>query len=326
MNSMSDLHNHDESPVLGVEIGGTKLQVGFGTATGKLWRVWRCAARPEGGARAILGDIYGLIGQALRHGEEAGWGRPTAIGVGFGGPVDSSLGTTLISHQVEGWRDFPLVATFSDRFGIPVVLENDASTAALGEARVGAGKGLGRVFYVTVGSGIGGGWVVDGRLDRGQGRGMAEIGHVICQDEQGNRVALEKVASGWGIQEWARTQAGLGEGARLLERLGGDIERMTTEEISRYAALGDAFSARMLERGARYLGGVLANAITLLAPERIVIGGGVSLAGAAYWAPLREEVEKQVFHLFRGQYELVPAALGEHVVMIGAFLLAGEAE
>ena len=322
---MSDSNRSDEPTVLGVEIGGTKLQVGYGTVSGKLWRLWRCHARPHGGARAILGDVYGLLGQALRHAAEHDWPKPGAIGIGFGGPVDAVRGATLISHQVDGWKDYPLVQDFSQRFDLPVRLENDASTAALAEATLGGGKGFKRVFYVTVGSGIGGGWVLNGGLDPGQGIGMAEIGHLACQDEQGRWVRLEDVASGWGIQAHARRQLEREPeaGAALLKAAGGEPSKITTEEIARCAARGDDFSLRMLGYGAEYLGWGLANMITLLAPDRVVIGGGVALAGESYWRMLQESVERHVFHLFRGRYELVPSELGENVVVAGALLVAG---
>src|SRR6516164_6859536 len=162
---------------LGIEIGGTKLQLGVGADTGALAGLWRgavdAAAGPEGIRRQITAAVPELLARA---GVERG--RLRGVGIGFGGPVDDATHTVIKSHQIEGWDDFPLADWVGDVVGLPAVLGNDADVAGLAEALHGAGKGLSPVFYITIGSGIGGGLILDGEIYRGCGRGAAEIGHL----------------------------------------------------------------------------------------------------------------------------------------------------
>lgn len=295
---------------LGLEIGGTKLQAGVGDGTATLRALVRRAIDPVKGGEGIRGQIPGLLEEALA---KAGVGRSdvAALGVGFGGPVDGEK--VLVSHQIRGWSDFPLRAWLEEQAGLPVVLQNDCKAAALGEYALGAGKGCRRVFYVTVGSGIGGGWVVDGRVDAGQGLGASEIGHTWVPEPK-TRVPekLENVASGWALQRRAQ-EAGLP----------GDPP--SGQSIYAAAEQGDAVARRVIRETADALGLGIANAITLLHPERVILGGGVSLMGPLLWEPLRQAVARYVFRPFAGRYELVPAALGESVVVVGATLLAASA-
>src|SRR5437588_6147756 len=189
---------------LGIEIGGTKLQLGIGAGDGKLEGLWRgtvdVAAGPEGIRRQIIAALPELLskcglGKCHLHG----------VGIGFGGPVDDSTQTVIKSHQIEGWDDFPLADWISDIIGVSAVLGNDADVAGLAEALHGAGKGLSPIFYITVGSGIGGGFIIDGEIYRGVGRGAAEIGHLLIPHPN-NRVqwTLEELASGCGIEKSAQ--------------------------------------------------------------------------------------------------------------------------
>src|SRR5437899_4895032 len=162
---------------LGIEIGGTKLQIGLGPADGTLAGLWRgavdVAAGPEGIRRQISAAVPELLSRArLERSQVRG------VGIGFGGPVDDATHTVIKSHQIEGWDDFPLADWISDMLGVPAVLGNDADVAGLAEALFGAGKGLSPIFYITIGSGIGGGLIINGEIYRGCGRGAAEIGHL----------------------------------------------------------------------------------------------------------------------------------------------------
>src|SRR3954471_11836146 len=159
--------------LLGIEIGGTKLQLGVGTGeSSKLVAIERLTVNPARGALGILEQIE-LAAPTLieRHGVER-------IGIGFGGPIHATRGVTLRSHQIEGWNDFPLVEWCERALGKPAVLGNDADLAALAEAKFGAGRGANPVFYVTVGTGIGGGLVIGGNVYQGGGLGAAEIGQL----------------------------------------------------------------------------------------------------------------------------------------------------
>lgn len=286
---------------LGIEIGGTKLQAGVGSGETKLRALARRGVDPKRGGEGIRESIPPLVEEALAKAGVSG--RDLAgIGVGFGGPVDSERGRVLVSHQVEGWSDFPLRDWLTERFRVPVVLQNDCKAAALAEYALGAGKGCRRIFYVTIGSGIGGGLVVDGKVDTGQGLGAGEIGHTWVPDPRtGKAEKLELVASGWSIE-------------RRAGRPG--------PEVYAAAERGDGAALRVLDETAEALAVGIGNVITLLHPERVILGGGVSLMGPLLWDPLRGKVARYVFGPFADRWELVPSALGEEVVVIGAVELA----
>ena len=177
---------------LGVEIGGTKLQAGVCNRKGQLKALRRASVMRGCGARGILHQLENIIPPLLdSHDIEA-------VGVGFGGPVDSGRGRVVRSFQVAGWTRFPLRQWFEKKFKLPVVVENDTNVAALAEATVGAGKGKHVVFYSNVGTGIGGGLVIDGTLYNGR-FGAMEIGHTKTL-LNGTCATLESLASGLAIE------------------------------------------------------------------------------------------------------------------------------
>lgn len=299
---------------LGIEIGGTKLQVGVGHGGAELLGLARAPVDRARGAEGIREAIPRLVADVLR---DAGVGAAdvAAVGVGFGGPVDGAAGRVLLSCQIEGWAGFPLRDWLAAAWRVPVAVHNDAKTAALAEAIHGAGRGRRRIFYVTVGSGVGGGLVVDGVPDVGQGLGAAEIGHTFVPDpDSGEPVELESVASGWGIERRARAAASRG-GTRLSPTA-------TGHDVAAAALAGDAVARRILDESADLLATAFANVTALLHPERVVIGGGVSLMGDVLWRPLREAFAARCFAPFRDRVELTPAALGEPVVVVGAVMNA----
>jgi glucokinase len=310
---------------LGIEIGGTKLQVGVGPDDGRLRGLWRGAvdtgAGPEGIRRQITAAVPRLLAEV---------GLPPSalrgVGVGFGGPVDDATHTIIKSHQIEGWDGFPLADWVSDLVSLPAVLGNDADVAGLAEALHGAGKGLSPVFYITIGSGIGGGLIIGGEIYRGCGRGAAEIGHLRIAHPAIRDVAirpLEGWASGWSMQRLALDAMAFG----FLEP-GGVVEAaedgpVTPQALARAAEQGDAPSRQVLQFAWDALAEAICHVIALLCPRRIVIGGGVSLMGEELlFEPLRRLVAERVFEPFVGLTDIVPAALGEEVVVHGAIVLA----
>jgi glucokinase len=327
---------------LGIEIGGTKLQLGVGPGDGTLAGLWRggveVAAGGEGIRKQIIAAVPELLAQA---GVERS--RLAGVGIGFGGPVDDGTATVIKSHQIEGWDDFPLAKWIADLVGLPAVLGNDADVAGLAEALFGAGKGLSPVFYITIGSGIGGGLIVNGEIYRGCGRGAAEIGHlgvvnVISETTTGfwarflerfihrRLVPLEQMASGWAIGERARATVEQLEGARdslLLQAVGGKVENITARHVAWAAEQNDGFANAIVDDVVSWLAEAISQTIVLLCPRRIVIGGGVSLMGERLlFEPLRQLVAQWCFKPFAGCYDIVPAALGEEVVVHGALTLA----
>jgi glucokinase len=299
---------------LGIEIGGTKLQLGVGPADGVLGALWRgpvnVAAGPEGIRRQIVAAVPELLARA--HLTPA---QVRGVGIGFGGPVDDATQTVVKSHQVTGWDDFPLVNWVREQLGWPAVLGNDADVAGLAEALHGAGKGLSPVFYITIGSGIGGGLILNGEIMRGCGRGAAEIGHLRMPVRMPTGLAfgpLEEVASGWAIEQRIR---------QALAR--GGAESLTCADVAELAERGDPIARDVLYQAWDQVAEAICHVIALVCPRRIVIGGGVSLMGRRlFLEPICERVSGRVFKPFANEYEIVLAVLGEEVVVHGAIALA----
>jgi len=304
---------------LGLEIGGTKLQLGIGRGDGVLAALWRGPVDPAAGPEGIRRQIVGAIPELLeRSGVQRGQLR--GVGIGFGGPVDDATHTIIKSHQIVGWDDFPLAAWLSDLVGLPAVLGNDADVAGLAEALFGAGKGLSPIFYITIGSGIGGGLILDGEIYRGIGRGAAEIGHLRMPYEK-ERIPLEQIASGWGIQSTAALACHHGGEARILQEIRGDRD-LSVPLIAEAAQRGDSVCQVALRNAFEALAEGICHVIALLCPRRIVVGGGVSLLGEQMlFEPVRRLVAERVFAPFAGRTDIVPAALGEEVVVHGALAL-----
>lgn len=297
---------------LGIEIGGTKLQLGLGAGDGVMTALWRGTVKPELGGEGIRKQIEAAVPELMAK-AGASRGQLRAAGIGFGGPTDDATRTVIKSHQIVGWDGFPLADWVSDLLGVPAVLGNDADVAGLAEALFGAGKGLSPIFYMTIGSGIGGGLVIDGQIYRGVGRGAAEIGHFYVWDDAGDAlVTVEEAASGWAIQTYAEHRDVFADGSAK-----------TVQTVVAKARAGDSAARRVLTNAAELVGQAVAQMITLLCPARVVIGGGVSLIGEdLFFAPLRAEVARRVFRPFAGLTDIVPAALGEEVVVHGALALA----
>ncbi len=309
-----------EALAIGIEIGGTKLQVGIGPASGKLLKppIRRQVIR-ENSAEGILRDLVAMVDEALtstgHHLSEI-----DRIGIGFGGPLNIEQGVILKSYQITGWDNFPLKNWAEAQWGKPVVIQNDASTAGLAEALHGSGRGHSRIFYMTIGSGIGGGWIVDGNVDNGQGIGAAEMGHTWVPDPiSGIPAELEQVCSGWGIGRRAR-EAVENKKSLMLE-MAGALDAIDARIVYAAAEKGDEIAKKILNETCQMLGVAMSNVIALLHPERVIVGGGVSLMGPLFWNRLQSEVAARAMPSFISSVEVVRAELGEDVVVIGALCL-----
>jgi glucokinase len=312
---------------LGIEIGGTKLQLGVGKGDGPPFDAFRRldvdAAR---GAAGILEQID-------RTGRELMKECPfRAVGFGFGGPINGPAGIVTTSHQVSGWDNFPLASWCTKTFGVPTYLGNDCDMAALAEARFGAGRGKRSVFYVTVGTGVGGGLVLDGQLFGSNRPAIAEIGHLRPGlDAVDASQTVESIASGRGIETTirellARHEPGDPAVSELLRLCHNDPRQLSGKMTADAAQAGNALAAAAMDRACQALGWGIAQVITLLSIEAVIVGGGVSLAGeSVFFAPLRLCVDRYVFPPLRNSYQIVPAQLGEEVVVHGAVAMAAHA-
>ncbi len=312
--------------IVGVEIGGTKLQATLADMD-SLEAI--CSLRetivPAKGAEGIRHQLEAMIHSFQAEHEI------DAMGIGFGGPLDAKTGIITKSHQVDGWDEFPLAYWCRDQFGVPTVIRNDCDTAALAEATLGAGKDRQSSFYVTVGSGIGGGYVVDGKLIGTSRPAFAEIGHLrpgVLHSEADNTVEAE--ASGFGITSQVRhllentpAEDQADDYWQLVNVCDGNLEALTTKHIADAAESGNGIAKAVLHDAVETLGWAIGQMLTLMAPEVVIIGGGVSMMPEElFLKPLRENVAAYVFPPLAGCYEIVRAELGEAVVVHGALLLA----
>jgi len=299
---------------IGIEIGGTKLQLVAGHPDGTILHRQRLQVDRDAGGAGIRRQLEGALPEllALHPGQ--------SIGVGFGGPVNRDAGRIAASHQIEGWSGFPLCDWLRQLTGLPSVIENDANTAALAEAKRGAGVGFDPVFYVTLGSGVGGGLVCEGRIYHGAPPGEAEIGHLRL-DSSG--VIVEERCSGWAVDRRIRALRTAYPGSRLSALTAG-LHSGEARHLAAALAEADVFARRVLEETARHLAFALSHVIHLLHPAAVVLGGGLSLVGD----PLREAVAAQLpsflMEVFHPGPEVRLAALGEDAVPVGALLLAGQ--
>ena len=291
---------------VGVEIGATKVQIALGGADGNLLFTKRGNVVIADGAQGILRWIKTHIPEVVLKEAEFG-GKTTAIGVGFGGFIESSSGTSLISVQVEGWKDFNIKSWFEDSFKLPTIVLNDTVAGGWGEYVSGSGKGSKNFFYSNIGSGIGGALIMDGICYDGIGYGAAYLGHTYIPDWTseipGAFCKVENICSGFAIEKRNRIKcAALAEMAR-----GGDGSALAEiDRVAKSYAIG------------------LANVITLLGPDRISIGGGVAKMGELLLEPMRRNVDELVLVLSKNRYTIVACKHGDAAVLVGSLLFAAK--
>jgi glucokinase len=299
---------------LGLEIGGTKLQLVAGGATGAIARRWRHAVDPSSGAEGIRGRLAEWLPEAIAE------FAPRAFGVGFGGPVDWRKGRLARSHQIAGWSDFPLHDWLQNLSGIPVRIDNDANVAALAEARCGHGRGLPGVFYVTLGSGVGGGLVVHERIYHGAAPGESEIGHLRL-DKAGTLV--EERCSGWAVDRRIRECVRQHPGGALAS-LVGDLTSGEARFLRPALEQGDPLAHAILSEVADNLAFALSHVVHMVHPECIILGGGLSLVGDLWRDAVASAIRPYLMEVFLPGPPILLARLGEDAVPVGALLLAAE--
>jgi len=302
--------------LLGIEIGGTKLQLVLGDKTGKIIDQRRLAVDPSKGATGIRIQIEQSLPNLIGHHKLQG------VGVGFGGPVDWRTGKICRSHQIEGWSNFNLGGWLKKFTGASVSVDNDANVAALGEALHGAGVGFDPVFYVTLGSGVGGGLVSGGTIYHGATPGEAEIGHIRL-DRKGTTV--ESRCSGWAVDARIR-QLVKKEPTSLLANLiqSRDSRSQMTRE-AQYLEMAlkkrDLLAKRILADVAEDLAFGLSHAVHLFHPEVIILGGGLSKLGTPLHGFVDRKLRGFLMEAFRPGPKIRLASLGETAVPVGALSL-----
>jgi glucokinase len=313
--------------IVGVDLGGTNIVVGAMSADGAQHLAVRSIpTSPELGADSVADRIVGSIeGAILDAIAETGATRKDFIGVGIGapGPLDREKGLVVVAPNL-GWKNFPLRDRVSDRLRLPVTLDNDANCATVGEWWQGAARGADNVVGMTIGTGIGGGLILDGKLFHGVSDVAGEIGHTTIDlngrhCKCGNYGCLEAYASGPAIATRAREVLVREETASLLPSIvGGKLESITAETVYKAAQQGDAVASEIVRDTARYLGAGIANLLNILNVDVVVVAGGVTQAGDALFTPLRAEVRRRAFRPAVDATRIVPGELPGTAGVVGA--------
>ncbi|MGK7310822.1 MAG: ROK family protein [Candidatus Longimicrobiales bacterium M2_2A_002] len=326
---MSD--GSDKRWVVGVDLGGTNISVGVLPLDGGDGDALAMETKPteaRKGAKYVVDRIVAMVNDAIRTvASENGGAKENFAGIGIGspGPLDRKTGTIINTPNL-GWRNFPLRDLISNAVGLPAALDNDANCATYGEWWLGAGKDVNTLVGFTLGTGIGGGIVLDGQIFHGASDAAGEIGHTTIDSTGrkcncGNYGCLEAYASGPNIA--ARAVEGIEAGAEtvLPDLVDGDLDQITAATVYEGAVLGDAYSNEVMKETAKFLGTGVANIINVLNPEMVVISGGVTRAGDHLFVPLKAEVRRRAFKSAQEACQIVPARLMKTAGVIGAIAM-----
>jgi glucokinase len=310
--------------VLGIDIGGTNLVVGSVAEDGS--SMVASASEPthsEAGATDVVDRLVGLAERAVATTRrEAPGAEILGVGVGAPGPLDTKRGIVLLTPNL-GWVNMPLRQIIHDRLGLPAALDNDANCAVLGEWWVGAARGARHAIGITIGTGIGGGLIIGGRLYHGASDVAGEIGHITIDTEGrrckcGNYGCLEAYASGPNIALRAVEELEAGAESRLRALVGGDLEKVTAQTVYQAAADGDELALEVVNDTAKFLGVGIGNLLNVFNPEVVVVCGGVTLAGDHLFEPLRREVARRAFKPAVTACRIVPGELAGTAGVYGA--------
>jgi glucokinase len=312
----------DDRWVVGVDIGGTNVVVGLvpfagGPALGLRSR----PTAAERGADAVVGDIGAMAEEIID--EVLGERRGIAgVGIGCPGPLDLEAGLVLTTPNLD-WLSYPIRDRIAERLGLRATLDNDANCATYGEWWQGAGRGARQLAGVTLGTGIGGGLIFDGRVVRGASGTAGHFGHTTI-DFNGRRCAcgnygcLEAYASGPNIAARAREGIEAGYESSITKLVDGDLSRITALTVYDALMQGDVYARELMLETARLLGAGVANIVNMYNPEVVVVVGGVARAGEHLFAPLRAEVKRRAFAVAVKACRIVPGELGDAAGVVGA--------
>ena len=308
---------------IGVDVGGTNVKLALVDMNGKIVYSNTTPTRADLGYEHSIANIQTAIEELMKE-TSSNKENIEAIGFGFPGQIDYQNGIVRLLPNMPGWVEIPVAKIMEEKFQIQTKLDNDVRVATLGELKYGAGKGCNNLVCITVGTGIGSGLVLNGKLVRGAKNAAGEIGHIkmtmgdgpICGC--GDYGCFEAYASGPSIVAEAKEYIKGGKSSKFKE--------LATEELSPYivaqAALqGDAVAKRIYSKMGEIIGLGLTSVINLLNPERVIIGGGVADAGDILFDPIRETVAKRAMPIQAQSVEIVPAQLGNTAGVIGASLL-----
>lgn len=308
--------------VLVLDIGGTKLAAALFDGSSTFLRQARTLTRAHEGSEPVFARVVRLA-ESLMTKQAVERRNVSCIGVGCAGPLDSETGIVYSPPNLRFWEGFPLKQRLEEHFGLPVVVDNDANAAALGEQRFGAGKGCDHIFYITVSTGIGAGLILDGKLYRGADCGAGEFGHITLARggptcNCGGRGCLEALASGTAIAKRARREVKKAPHSLLSRISTGEKDTLTAKDVVAAARKGDPLAKNILHDAAVYLGLGITSAIHMLNPEIVIIGGGLSRAGRLLFDPVRQTVAQRAQKHLAERVRIVPAKLGSRAGLYGS--------
>lgn len=303
-----------------IDLGGTKVRALVADARGSVFGEHIRASGTLDGLEAVLARMEETLQTAVRA-AGAKLSSLQALGIASPGTIDSRRGVVSGAPQLPGWRDVPLVEMMARRTGLPVFLENDASAAALGEQRFGAGQGARDMLYTTVSTGVGGGIIAGGELYTGASGSAGELGHVVVHADGppcgcGGRGCLEALASGTAIARRGQEAAADGE-APALATLQAQEGRISAELVARAAFAGDEVCRRIFRDAGYYLGLALAGYVNVFNPELILLGGGVVTSAQLFWQETETAMREQAMAEPLKYVRLDRAVLGERSGSLG---------
>ena len=308
---------------IGVDVGGTNVKIALVDKEGSIVYSNTTPTRTEMGYEYTISNIKQAIVDLMKE-TKTDKNSIEGIGFGFPGQIDCDAGIVRVSPNIPGWINVPIAQIIEKEFGIPTKVDNDVRCAALGELAFGAGKGCKNLVCITVGTGIGSGLIINGKLVRGADNAAGEIGHIKLQMHDGpicgcgDSGCLEAFASGPSIVAMAQEYILGGKSTKYRELANPEI---TPYVVAEAAKQGDKVALKIFERMGKYIGIGLANVVNLLNPEKIVIGGGVADAGDILFEPLIATLKKRAMPIQAKSVSVVPAQLGNAAGVIGASLL-----
>jgi len=307
---------------IGADLGGTNIRLALVDAEGGLSEPYRYPTPAKGEAAAIVETLAQGI-RVLQHQARAHGIRLAGCGLGVAGLVDGQAGLVYTAPNVAGFQNLPLKKLLEEKVDVPVTLENDANAAAFAEYWLGAGRGVSSLICLTLGTGIGSGIILEGKLLRGASGAAGEAGHMAVEADGercgcGAQGCLEAYASATAILRDARAALARGEGTALRGPFGGRPEALTAKDVSDAARAGDPVARGILERAGRYLGVGLASLVNLLNPDLITLAGGLAAAGDLLLQPALAELERRAFAVLLCRTRVELSALADTAGMLGA--------
>lgn len=310
---------------IGVDIGGGSVKLGIVSVEGRVLAREFFLTTSTKGREAMLDVLTSHIFDLKRTAKKKGLSLQ-GIGIGAPGPIDVERGFIYFFPNIPGWKNTPLKECLEKRLGLPVLVDNDASVMALAEFRFGAGRGARNMIGLTLGTGVGGGLVMDGKLFHGHRYSAAEIGHMVLNEDGplcrcGGRGCIETyVGSGYFVQEVRKRLAG--RKSILKQWIAKNGKELSPFLVGQAAQRGDAFALEIWEDTGKRLGTLLAGLVNVLNPDRIVLGGGIAQNKKFLFKPVIRTLKKKAFPIAGRSVKVMPAALGVDAGLIGAAALA----